>query len=541
MHKTRINNWITLLVVTAALFIKSVFLRQIMEMDTLGSGQLVAAYLSVGAVSLGLALLSWLPRRWPVVMLMLLTDLWFIAGIWYYHANFIWLNWQAVRTITELKGFESSILAYMRWQQLVLPLSTLVSLITLFAFPVTRPQRRHLMPVVLTVCVLTLGGIAVRALNPLTEEDRQQSFHAEQSYYLRTHSPLAQVGYILYEAVQDGLFRWHASQPFTEREQAIMAAVYRPGAASQAPQGHLVYILVESLETWALEAQDQTGQPVGAHILSYIDTHPVLYVPAVETQQVYGRSGDGQLITQTGLLPVTAGVTCQQYGTNTYPNLAHFYADGAVINPYFIPVWNQRVVTHSYGFRQLLGPRSLVNMKDSMVMERTRDYLTQAQEPSMVLALTIDTHTPFRTRRDSIPLDDRYSRVEQDYLRSVHYTDRQIGRFLQWADTAAVMRHATIVITADHNHFQRVNGHGLCPFIMASPCIFRPVRHPAALQMDIYPTVLHAIGQTDYEWRGLGIDLLDENAQSLLEHRPIRPEEAYSLSDKLIQTNFFAQ
>jgi len=281
---------------------------------------------------------------------------------------------------------------------------------------------------------------------------------------------------------------------------------------------------------------------MGENMLNYAESHPTLYVPAVESQQKYGRSGDGQLITQTGLLPLSSGVACRQYGDNVYPNLAHFYPNGVVLNPYHVPVWNQRVVTYSYGFRHLFSPRMLVNLSDSVIMERTRSRLTKARVPTMVLTLTIDTHTPFRSHRDSVEFEPgRYSSSEIDYLRSISYTDRHIGYFLAWADTAAVMRNATIVITADHNQFPRVKGHGLCPLIIRSPRITQSVRYQDCLQMDIFPTVLHAIGQSDYAWRGFGVDLLDAQAEELLANRPIAAKEAYDLSDKLIRTNYFAR
>lgn len=536
------SSWITLSVLSAAFFIKSIVYRQMLEMDvTLNAGQTATAYIVVAAVALGLGVMAWWPKRWPAVVLLLLTDLWFIACIWYYLANAMWLNWFAIGTITELPGFESSIRAYWAWSQLLLPFTTLIAWIVLHIIPyedIHRRTRMLILGIALFGCLIAAGG---RLLFPMNEHTQLRSLHAEENYFIRTRSPLAQVGYIGYEAVKDGLFRWNASRPFTLHEQEIMDAIYREPATPHAPEGHLVYILVESLETWALEAQDIQGESVCPCLNAYLRTHPLLYVPGIESQQKYGRSGDGQLIVQTGLLPISSGVACKQFGTNTYPNLAHFYTRGIVVNPYYIPVWNQRVVTRSYGFRRLVSPRRMRNEKDSFVMQRTREHLEQATEPTIVLALTIDTHAPFQTAQDSIALDDCYTSIEKDYLRSVHYTDRQIGRFLAWADTAAVMQHATIVITADHNHFPRTNGHGLCPFILSSPCITESVILPHAMQMDLFPTVLHAIHQSDYAWRGFGIDLLSTDAPSLLQSRPITLEEAYSLSDKLIQTNYFAQ
>lgn len=535
-------NGVTLSIITAALFLKGVLYRWMTAMDAaLNAGQVAAAYVAVAAAALVLAMIVWLPRRWPTIIVLVLADLWLLAGVWYYRANLLWLTWGAVRTITELNGFADSITVYLTWTQLLFPLLTALAVAALYLLPHHAVTWRTWLTGLGATASLFLFSVLARAINPLTEEQRMKDFRAEEHFFISTHSPLAQAGYVLHGACQEGRFQWSASRPFTPVEQAIMDAVYRSPEAPNAPQGHLVYILVESLETWALQAHDVHGEPVCPRLTAYMVSHPTFFVPHVHSQQKYGRSGDGQLITQTGLLPISNGVACTQYGHNTYPNLAHFYADGVVFNPYFINVWNQVAVTTSYGFQRLMRARTPANETDSVIMEKTRHYLSRATVPTAVLALTLNTHAPFRSRRDSVDLPDSYTSIEQDYLRSVRYLDRQVGRLLAWADTAATMQNATIVITADHNHFPEQGEQGLCPFILSAPCVTTSDTINEALQMDLFPTVLHAIGQMNYAWRGFGIDLLSPDANIYLSKRPIAPQEAYKLSDKLIRNDYFAQ
>ena len=155
--------------------------------------------------------------------------------------------------------------------------------------------------------------------------------------------------------------------------------------------------------------------------------------------------------------------------------------------------------------------------------------------PVCVLAITINTHTPFYSVPTTMDLDEAYTKTENRYLQCARYFDTHAGRFLAWADTAKTMQNATIVITADHNHFPQKKGQGVCPLIIRSPNIKHFIYIPEAYQMDIFPTILHAIGQSNYAWRGFGIDLLDSTAV-----RTISEEQAYSLSDRMIRTNFFA-
>ena len=57
-----------------------------------------------------------------------------------------------------------------------------------------------------------------------------------------------------------------------------------------------------------------------------------------------------------------------------------------------------------------------------------------------------------------------------------------------------------------------------------------------AYQMDIYPTVLAAIGCEDFFWKGFGVNLMDSASRS---NRPISDVDAFDLSDKVIRSNRF--
>ena len=137
------------------------------------------------------------------------------------------------------------------------------------------------------------------------------------------------------------------------------------------------------------------------------------------------------------------------------------------------------------------------------------------------------------------------------YLQTAHFTDRQLGRLLSWADTASVMQNATIVITGDHRIFHawindEIREYGIrahlpfgvnyagCPFILAGPKVVSRTLQQG-LQVDIFTTTLHAIGQSEYFWKGTGHNLLEDYTASASEGNLRR-----QISDKLIRTNYFA-
>ena len=466
---------------------------------------------------------------------MIILDIWMLANIIYSEANNIWIDWRVILNADQIRGFEDSILSYLSWSYLAFPLITAITIYLLFMFHTKedkswkRPWKTFLLVSGCAICLYAFSwGIRTVCIEETWTPIRKKKA------IIKTHSPVMHLFIVGKEAMMEDILKRNASKPLTTKEKIVISSILTNPTVPNSPKGHLVYILVESFESWALKATDTAGLLVCPNLNRYIHEHSVLFSDNVISQQLYGRSGDGQLITQTGMLPVSHDITCMRYGENRYPNLAHFYPDGVILNP-FPKVWNQAVTTYSYGFQRLREPSAIhVRENDSTIFKQAYEELENASVPTCVLAITINTHVPFTSVPATMDLDESYSHTENLYLQCARYFDTQIGRFLAWADTATTMEDATIVITADHNHFPRKNGKGVCPLIIHSPVISHTIYVPDAYQIDIFPTVLHAIGQTNYAWHGFGIDLLDSTAV-----RTISPEQAYTLSDKMIRTDYF--
>ena len=340
---------------------------------------------------------------------------------------------------------------------------------------------------------------------------------------------------------------------WTEEELQELNRLIGPVVPQEPVPGNLLIVLLESFESWLLDSYDAEGQPICGALKNYIASHDVLYVRDVETQIQYGMSGDGQLIVNTGLYPVMEGVACIDYGHNTYPNLAHFYPNSAVVNP-CKNVWNQRTISAAYGYRHLIEPKGdyMFEWNDSIVMDQIIDYFNATPSPCCVMGITISGHMPFDLHPDNVAVPDTMPVLFQHYLQTAHFTDRQLGRLLSWADTASVMQNATIVITGDHRIFHawindEIREYGLranlpfgvcyagCPFIIAGPKVAQRTLQKG-LQVDIFTTTLHAIGQSNYFWQGTGHNQLEDYTVSASEGNLRR-----QISDKLIRTDYFGQ
>lgn len=512
----------------------------------------------------------WTPKRWPVFTLLGITDLWIIAQIIYYRVNHLFITWHLLSLTGNMEGFWSSIIPYCDASLLLFPLLTCAAALCFLWEAAPFRWWETLIALIAGVMLSFTGSVlrwhyhkpyingapfAWEWVNPCSVP---QAFFVDVSenerkatHYIHHRSVLAYPLYMVADCIQCYADKTTPAE-LTADEQAELTKLVSPPLSPEEPQGHLVILLLESFESWVLDAEDANGNPVCPAMKAYIGSQPVLYARDATTQIGYGMSGDGQMIINTGLYPTQEGIACIDYDYCTYPNLAHFYPRSAIINP-CRNTWNQRRMTPVYGYQELIEPDTDYRFawNDSIVIDKLIQTLDTVSAPCCAMGITINGHLPFDSSPDAMELPDTIPSIIQNYLRTAHYTDRQVGRFLAWADTAEIMQNSTIAITGDHRIFtydmsKEVRDYGLranlpfgtgdagCPFIMTAPYIDSTIYIPQAKQGDIFPTLLHAIGQQHYFWKGMGHDLISE---------PGYADDNYalrrSLSDKLIRSNWF--
>lgn len=577
MHIRILNNasvgaWLQYLLVVGLLAAKAFLFDRIIALDMYVSPALVF-FKWAAAILLALTVM-WTSKRWPVFTLLGLTDLWIIAQIIYYRINHLFITWHLFTLAGNMEGFWSSIIPYCDASLLLFPLLTCAASVC-FLWK-AAPFRWWETLIAITIGVtISLSGSYLRwyyhkpYINGapfdwewVTPCRVPQAFFVDVSenerkatHYIHHRSILAYPLFMMVDCIQSYAERTTPAE-LTDEEQAELANLISPKSPPAPLQGNLVILLLESFESWALDAKDAFGDPICPAISAYITSHPLLYVKEVKSQIQYGMSGDGQLIINTGLYPTLEGIACVDYDYCTYPNIAHFYPYSAIVNP-CRNVWNQRTITPAYGYQDLIEPDTDYRFEwsDSTMIDRLIETISALPAPSCVMGISINGHLPFDSSPDrEVRISDSVPSIIRSYLQTAHFTDRHVGRFLAWADTAQIMHNSTIAITGDHRIFRsgmsdEVREYGLsnnlpfgtdvagCPLLIISPEIDSLTIIERAEQVDIFPTILDFIGQKSYYWKGFGHDLRDSNRTD----RKGNPQVHRSLSDKLIRTNYFKQ
>ncbi len=509
-------------------------------------------------------------RKWWTVVLLCIIDTWIIANIIYNRANNCLLTWDAMMMASNLEGFGSSIGFY--WNE---QCTFFIILTTLYALCVpffrTIPVKKSKWIVAAAIVVIYFIGAECCRINMsddtktdsttfrnyipfcAPQEIRQKTWRAE-GYYATMHSMIAYFPMLINSAIVDACTEEEIM--FTEEEKNTLSLFINDTTHCElVPKYNVMFVLVESLETFSLHSTDAQGNYLLPNLRNLLYQSNTFFADKITSQVRHGCSIDGQQILTTGLLPLQYGAAAMVYGRNTYPNYAHLFETSMLSNPFYAATWNQNIVTYSYGFDRMLGgERVLVDSETFDIINPT--IQTCSDSTFCYLAITVSSHSPFDRvpKNPTLQFDADMPQIMQDYLTCLHYTDSCFGIWYnEWKETEQA-KNTVLVITGDHTVFkdailqefqpyaQQVglsiaSGKTYCPLIIQAPQITENIQiTDVCYQMDIYPTIMHLIGCEDYFWKGFGVNLLDSTARH---NRPITEEQAYALSDKMIRVDYF--
>ena len=233
--------------------------------------------------------------------------------------------------------------------------------------------------------------------------------------------------------------------------------------------------------------------------------------------------------------------------------------------PHSEKVWNQESMSPAYGYDTTIAYCDI----DTLLFAKLNQLIDSGAH--FIQCLTQSTHSPFLNEKySSLEVPEDMPWVMHNYIRGFNALDEGLGLFIRKIETDTALQKYTIVLTGDHRilHYEirekmqryadtyapadpgmawigdlRPSDNRL-PLVIYSPKITgNPHYTEDAYQMDIYPTCLSLLGAGSYRWQGFGINLLATpdscSAPELIQKRPIREDEAYELSDRLIRNNYF--
>jgi phosphoglycerol transferase MdoB-like AlkP superfamily enzyme len=523
-------------------------------------------------------------RKWLQIVVFLLMDCWLIANLMYSRTYFAAIPLSSYNLAGNLSEFTASVVDSLRYVDLLFPLSTILAIIWSI--------RHHIRPIFKPLqSTIYCGYIVLLALIAFAIEATNGGFKSywagmENANYHSCCVPIFTLfGQIIHD-MNDHEILLSAEQ---KQEVANWLTVHSENQALSpisSDKQNIVLIICESLESWVVNLKVE-GKEITPNINRYLsDSTSTIYAPHVLSQVGNGRSIDGQLLINAGLLPPVGKVYSIYYATNKYGTLNQALktrngAKSCILTVDKTDTWNQGAVARAFGFDSIVASDKWVNdekigsrkkLGDRSFMAQAVDKMKRGEiwrngDNKFLQIVTYSGHNPFvlQPELDKLKLTGKYPETMANYMTMAHYTDSGIGLMLDYLKSRPDYDKTIIVITGDHeglaSYRNSLAGSKECKGIVSDkPYVpFIVLNSPVALQykdvmgqVDIYPTLLQLMGLTDYTWHGMGYSILSPahpgfavGSQSQIEGdttvcpQPIRDNvlRAKAISDRIITYN----
>lgn len=339
--------------------------------------------------------------------------------------------------------------------------------------------------------------------------------------------------------------------------------------ATSIEQPNLIFIMVESLNAWAVNLKID-GQEVTPTLNALAaDTANIVCLNVI-TQAKNGRSSDGKFMYQTGLLPLLDKSVAMEFSDRSFPTITRALKKRGYQSVEICGdeggLWNVEAMSQGYGFDTLMHQSELFDQleandwhSDKVIMEQAVQYLPKLRKNFVAQLFTGVMHSPYNDvfkPATWISSSKQYTPSVRNYLEKTHYFDTQLAAFLDNMKKCGLYDKCVFVIASDHSEPVDDDPKGRpalsrngdeCVLIVLNAKQGAQIKGPVG-QIDVYPTILDVMGLNDYTWKGLGHSLLRNDITSVAispdevrGNSPLLPsqQQAWDVSNTIIRANWF--
>lgn len=523
-------------------------------------------------------------RQWVALTVMALTDIWFICNLMYFLTYATAIPPSSYSLAGNLVDFLPSVADSVRLNDLLIPLSTIISGLLMHRF---KGEKQPSVNRLHYVGVIVIGALAVYLpLRPKGGFIKEYTALRSSAYLHSSCTPMFTLaGTLIYDLSQ--------SSPTPSADDLETVARYRLSQPAPAALGdsssidNVVLIMAESLESWVINTTVE-GVEITPCLNKLIADTTTLYAPHVLSQVGGGRSIDAQLLILAGLHPVQTGTYSTLYPDHTYLTLPKALKEIKGTRNYLLTVdktkvWNQGAVARAFGIdtiishpdwqhTEMFGTRG--HLSDRAFLEQLQQKIENNQiwpvgQKAFLQIVTYSGHAPFKLPQQlkTVSFSPRVPQVMNDYMTTARFTDSAIGKFIDYLKSRPDYDRTIVIITGDHEGLANYRdeltksdaGRGIVSTDQFTPLIIlnSPVKglKPATMgQIDIYPTIMHLAGLTRYTWQGIGNSIADPRHPGAAVYRQgtqvipattpdsIRSRliQALTVSDNIIRFNLLA-
>ncbi|WP_411680931.1 LTA synthase family protein [Clostridium thailandense] len=282
---------------------------------------------------------------------------------------------------------------------------------------------------------------------------------------------------------------------------------------------NLIVIQVEALQQFVIN-QKINGKEITPNLNKWINKS--LYFDNYFYQVAGGNTSDAEFMSNNSLYPAQSGAAYYSYSGNQYDSLAKQLNDKnyytAALHGNNEGFWNRNVMYKAEKFDDFYGEHSFnidetvgLGLSDKSFLDQSVEKMKNFKQPYYSFLVTLSSHYPYDDVKNYGDFDvgEYEGTLLGNYLKSIHYTDQQLGVFLDKLDKEGITQNSIIALYGDHFAIPKDNTDQLLKFENVNdtsdlqwyeyqkvPLVIhfpedshKGINHTYGGQMDLYPTL----------------------------------------------------
>lgn len=282
---------------------------------------------------------------------------------------------------------------------------------------------------------------------------------------------------------------------------------------------NLIVIQVEALQQFVINAKVE-GQEITPNLNKWMNRS--MYFDNYFYQVAAGNTSDAEFLSNNSLYPAASGAAYYMYSGNQFKSLPSTLQDKgyytAAMHGYKDGFWNRNVMYKAQKFQDFYGESSYnideqvgLGLSDKSFFNQSLEKMQTFKQPFYSFLITLSSHFPY----DDVKGYGEFNVGKYDgsflgnYLTGIHYTDAQLGMFLDNLEKEGYLDNSIVVIYGDHNAISKNYIQELYDFVgekspndlkwyelQKVPMFihfpkdeYKGVNHTYAGQIDLYPTI----------------------------------------------------
>ena len=230
---------------------------------------------------------------------------------------------------------------------------------------------------------------------------------------------------------------------------------------------NLIVIQVEALQDFVINRY-YFGQEITPNLNRLVKDSSSIYFDNYFQLVGRGNTSDAEFVSQNSLHPSMNEPTYIQYGDNTFYGLPWLLRDNGytpwVFHGYEREYWNRNNAYVNLGFERYIAEDDFefediagFGIKDEDFLDQSMEYIKELDgindDPFYAFLITLTSHTPFYMPEEDqhlVLMKEHKDTILGDYLQSIHYVDKELGKFIDNLKKEGLYDNTVIALYGDH-------------------------------------------------------------------------------------------